>query len=442
MIEMRSFDDHRLLTHSRFLDWLEALPMRLAPAKQWQATIRNVKDIRGEEIARARLNEFLQSVPPEEKLSKAILINWASENLNKCKPVLLTERMNRYRPDLVIRAFDPETIPKRIRENYAKSSIVRSCELASFGYKILGATFDDMYGTGTGWFVYDNRWRLIPSGRHMNSLDAIDAAYTAAQGVFSDYVSSAPANKYERYSLLGRKEQYREWLVCLPQWPGNFFNYHFEVENVVLHLRTSVRHNDDGNAMLLVDEIQSDWHALGREYGYSDGSTNNSNESDAVPDGPFIKEWHELGIKIAIWIAVNSGISTVGFTTGDTQCERWDEYVGLRTLYDELIPNSLDKLRDKFGGFLYLVDVSVRKPAGEISSRAGLGWAIPTPDRPRQKKIVQNEVVAMRYWQAGVETTEEEVLAFDITSELAAIVKTKGVPTFGWWDASSLKSKQ
>jgi hypothetical protein len=416
--------------------------MRLAPAKQWQATIRNVKDMRGEEIARSRLNEFLQSVPPEEKLSKASLINCASENLSKCKPVLLTERMNKYRPDLFIRAFDPSTIPKRIRESFTGSRIVRSCELASFGYKILGAAFEDMYGTGTGWFVYDNRWRPIPpSGKYMNSLDAIDAAYTAAKGVFSDFVSSSPANKYERYSLLGRKEQYREWLAWLPKWKGGYINHHFGVKNLVLHLRTSVRHNEDGYPMLLVDEIQSDWHALGRDYGYLGDAPGESTVSDAVPDAPFIKEWHELGIKIAVWIAVKSGVSTVGFTTGDTQCKRWGKYGGLRTLYDDLIPNSLDKLRGKFGGFLYWADVSVRKPEGEISPQEGLGWAIPVAGNQQKQKIVKNEVVAMRYWQAGVETTEEEVLAFDISAELAAIVKTKGIPMFGWWEISTPKLK-
>jgi len=67
----------------------------------------------------------------------------------------------------------------------------------------------------------------------------------------------------------------------------------------------------------------------------------------------------------------------------------------------------------------------------------GIGWELKTADPKERPKIVNNEVVAMRYLQASARSRTEQVRTMEISPALAEIVKTKGVPLFGWWETPS-----
>jgi len=109
--------------------------------------------------------------------------------------------------------------------------------------------------------------------------------------------------------------------------------------------------------VLHVEEIQSDWHQLGREKGYQfkpekttnpDGTVtvdfgnnqkttfqNNSYADDAiqtatlnirgsVPDAPFKKNWHELAMKRLLNYAAENGYDKIAVTPGAEQAKRYD----------------------------------------------------------------------------------------------------------------------
>jgi hypothetical protein len=110
--------------------------------------------------------------------------------------------------------------------------------------------------------------------------------------------------------------------------------------------------------VLLVDEIQSDWHQEGRKKGYSTDirkptpeerkewreldsiDPNNrtteqyarlnyldhlmAGESFGVPDAPFKKNWHELAMKRVLDYASENGYDTVAITPGAEQAKRYD----------------------------------------------------------------------------------------------------------------------
>ena len=125
----------------------------------------------------------------------------------------------------------------------------------------------------------------------------------------------------------------------------------------------------DGKKMLLIEELQSDWHQAGREKGYkgqlkdlpndykvqsktdkdgyayyevldpqgnvfakdySKGSVTNQainrlNETvGGVPDAPFKDTWHQLALKRALKYAADNGYERVGLTTGAQQAKRYD----------------------------------------------------------------------------------------------------------------------
>ena len=147
---------------------------------------------------------------------------------------------------------------------------------------------------------------------------------------------------------------------------------HFGEQNVLAHLRVNDRVDADGKKMLLIEEVQSDWHQAGREKGYrkqgqperlkgeayqlpdgtygvkwEDGSVANlgwgkanaerlANEgkfTGDVPDAPFKDTWYQLALKRALRYAADNGYDRVGITTGKQQAERYD----LSKQVDELL---------------------------------------------------------------------------------------------------------
>jgi hypothetical protein len=238
-------------------------------------------------------------------------------------------------------------------------------------------------------------------------------------------IPEAVPTKYQRYQLPGG-ENYREILMTLPQKPQPLpegFNVdaysvngvtkygvydasgqrygsgatkdealqkfselhqdkpykssHFDEPNILAHIRVNDRVDADGKKMLLIEEIQSDWHQAGREKGYKGSPTKEAIEagteqarkmgysqrqiddmnseqlahftgaySSAVPDAPFKDTWYQLALKRVLKHAADNGYERVGLTTGKQQAQRfdlskqiskvmWDKETGRLTAYDK-----------------------------------------------------------------------------------------------------------
>ena len=141
-------------------------------------------------------------------------------------------------------------------------------------------------------------------------------------------------------------------------------------------MRVNDRVDADGKKMLLVEEIQSDWHQAGREKGYQNKSgiygekvtpeeykrgvelqNQQRNQSEPltpseqtelsdimtrheasivgarVPDAPFKDTWYQLALKRLTKYAAENGYERIGLTTGKQQAERFD----LSKQVDELL---------------------------------------------------------------------------------------------------------
>lgn len=251
-------------------------------------------------------------------------------------------------------------------------------------------------------------------GKIQNMRDAeADAAYVVPETI---------PTKYQKYQLAGG-ENYREILLKLPssktsmeeflnvvgkkyggntprtQWSPEdnamyekllqeertpiqpeYRSSHFSDPNILAHIRVNDRVDADGKKMLLVEEIQSDWHQAGREKGYQrkdltpnqielkyiapnvpegqnpanypgyyeafdkntgefigrhSGSLNqeqamrdavsSANQFKAgVPDAPFKDTWYQLSLKRILKYAADNGYERVGLTTGKQQAKRYD----------------------------------------------------------------------------------------------------------------------
>jgi hypothetical protein len=251
-------------------------------------------------------------------------------------------------------------------------------------------------------------WRESAPGSRMESQNAVlleeklrEAGDNRTVAEFLDAGSAQTDNtRYGTYTLPGG-ENYREILLTMPSSRPSIKNMsraeynaaidaadkagiqdfrstHWNQPNVLAHLRVNDRVDADGKKMLLIEEVQSDWHQAGRDKGYrtnakaelpegsrvfapgatdSPGQTNQaytvqipravngrslfygtteeealSNarsfiaqpSQSAVPDAPMKDTWYQLALKRALKYAADNGYERVGITTGARQAERYD----------------------------------------------------------------------------------------------------------------------
>lgn len=144
-----------------------------------------------------------------------------------------------------------------------------------------------------------------------------------------------------------------------------FKSPHYPQLNILAHVRLNDRVDSEGNRVLFIEEIQSDWHQEGRKEGYAvtetlyevynpkGGLERTVRSSEAaqsvidnrrfpdldsaedwavtpieskvgVPDAPFKKTWHEMTFRRVVQMAANQGYDAVAWTTGEQQNERFD----------------------------------------------------------------------------------------------------------------------
>jgi hypothetical protein len=263
--------------------------------------------------------------------------------------------------------------------------------------------------------------QFIVYGNDLSLHGAFNTAQEADKFV-NNYNAQIPygPSKYDKYQLPGG-ENYREILLKLPptenvvqQWmvyrpngasiggysseeyakraaqevggtykqgeslrgEAGYRSSHWNEPNVLAHMRVNDRVDAEGKKMLLIEEVQSDWHQAGREKGYASPADKkalqnelnnvakerndlvaelskyeqqngflslemqqrwdkfkekedllkqrNKDFSSQPPDAPFKDTWHQLVLKRAIKEAVDKGYDRIGLTTGAQQADRYN----------------------------------------------------------------------------------------------------------------------
>jgi hypothetical protein len=162
---------------------------------------------------------------------------------------------------------------------------------------------------------------------------------------------------------------------------NQFKSSHFDQPNILAHMRVS-DFEQDGKKIMLVDEVQSDWHQEGRKRGYASADINKRLEEskkefdeiglqiedlntrmaslsddqldefnrladerqklhdrqgflidegnalydkrrEGVPDAPFKTTWHELALRRAVREASEKGFDKIAIPTGSVQNDRY-----------------------------------------------------------------------------------------------------------------------
>lgn len=184
---------------------------------------------------------------------------------------------------------------------------------------------------------------------------------------------------YEEYSTPGG-DNYRERLIKLGG-ENQYQSSHWNAPNVLAHIRMKDRDAPNGDRLLHVEEIQSDWGQQGRERGFHDpknpyevyrigtnevvsrhpdyGSmwdayrthpeSSGMNYGDArerkIPAAPYVQNtqhWTDLAMKHVMREAALGDYDGVIFTPGQVHADRYgmEDASGMKGYYDNIVPKS------------------------------------------------------------------------------------------------------
>lgn len=314
---------------------VEALKVTKATPGQWEATIRNMPGVKPEERAWVGVDDWLRR--------------------------------------------QPKGVTKEEVLDYLRANEVQVREVEKGGVQVSALhvdALDDFLRDVEGLDASDARDLAVRAGRgDRDAIDEVEALGKGAQGMLEPfYQTGRSATEYSNYTLPGG-ENYRELLLTLPPREGEpYRSSHWQEPNVLAHVRFDDRTGPNGERILHVAEVQSDWHQQGRKVGYKSGRppeglraedkggyfevvdrdgkfVTNVYASDAatpelaiteaqrrlieqrrrtgfedgkVPDAPFKTTWPELAFKRVLRYAAENGYDRVTWDTGATNAERYD----------------------------------------------------------------------------------------------------------------------
>jgi len=310
-----------------------------------------------------------------------------------------------------------------------------------------------------------------------------------AKEIVNAYVSEKLGSaKFEQYQLAGEKKNYKEVLITIPKNNGEFINpVHFDEPNIVAHIRMNTRKDSEGNDTLFLEEIQSDWAQEGRKKGFRSISEDDKkriteiekklnvlgyfiknnkvatrsvdssgqeifmyrNPNDlvgearilandvaniykGVSDAPYVKKtdaWVKLALKKAIQEAILQNVSTISWTTGNQQGERYPgdptRTAGMNAFYGN---------ENESG----IVGKVAKKLIKELTGKEGVITEITiSQDKAPVNEFSQN---AVRDVLPGTQLSSTQP-SIEITPELKASVK-EGMPQFRKSSINWEKSKE
>ena len=352
---------------------VEGLKLEKGTPGQWEATIKNMSGVKAEERAWVGVEDWLRA--QTKPVTKAEVLDYIAEHEVKIGEVMhggeraalgapaaegYEIRYDRrtgfhdvYRNGEVLRdpdgaemGFDTEALARQHIERLVEAGGSATTLPVKFGSYTLpgGKNYRELLMTlpdrGTVHKEFPQRWIDVARNPRDNMWHRIDAA--GARDVVG-YDSRAAALR----GLELHRQAAREGL----EESANFRGGHWEEPNVLAHARFDERTGPNGEKILHVAEIQSDWHQKGRREGYDNeaafqdlikrrdaeqGDTPLRDElqrqidemgrtgNKGVPDAPFKTSWPELAMKRVLRYAAENGYDRVSWDTGQTNADRYD----------------------------------------------------------------------------------------------------------------------
>jgi len=352
--------------------------------------IRNTKGVKEDEIKWMGLDEFLES---KDKVTKQEVLDYVARNKLNVDEVVLGDAPEYVLDDIInseelkyLKAY-PETtkILRKILKKFNNrgpindqtmfENLRRSFLDSDAEYEIIKAAAEDAgYKYDIDEYLDNIKTSLMFDGSPRNYQTPVDS-------VISDFADNLDRTLYNKGILhnvdgtfysdkpelnLPKGENGREILLRYPVVdPDDAFSSenhwmeYGEGTNIFAHLRVNDRTDADGKKMLFIEELQSDWHQTGKQFGYENpdswwmggAGTNESGDIPYVPDAPMKNTWHETALRRAVRFAAENGYERIGITPSKVQIARnpTSKESGMKLNYDQKYPKYLSKYGKKWG---------------------------------------------------------------------------------------------
>ncbi|MGE0715076.1 MAG: LPD38 domain-containing protein [Alphaproteobacteria bacterium] len=325
---------------------IEAVKITRGPRDQWVGIVQNLaqKGVKRAEIEWSGVEQWLRDRPLGQPITKQDVLDYL-----RSQEVQVREVVKDGQPDQETK-YDQYTLPGG--RNYRELLLTLPREPAR----------DEVAPTPTASAPFMAEWDSL-SGRIRDARDR------------------RAADEVER--LEGQRDALHQRMVgaTIAERGGlrdNFRTNHFDEPNILAHIRFNERTGANGERVLFIEEIQSDWHQAGRREGYrvpgsrpptanlrvgwngvgwdvaspsgrwlgtlpaSAGATETEAlaaameefraavDEDAsisdrrVPDAPLKGTWQETAFRRMVRWAAENGFDRVAWTTGDQQADRFD----------------------------------------------------------------------------------------------------------------------
>lgn len=361
---------------------LESAKQNSAPASDWIAIVS--KGVTKDELNATGVVEWLKA-KGSDKVTKDDLLAYLKDHAVQITPVVLgasaelkqlTEERDRLGAELkALRLEIVDNLPSDIRDSVASAEHQKRLDKERELQDRVNAIEDKLIDINKPKF---GQYTLPGGENYREMLLTLPVPEQQTMDSLAREIYGTGVNN------LGPKEQEALREVFRQRDRDTIFQSgHFDQPNIVAHLRMDDRVDADGNKILFLEEIQSDWAQQGRETGFigdapaftelppgyqvksrkedgdanitrywiedasgnrvtadsynMEGAINNAindlndkargTTAGAIPSAPFVtdtREWVGLAMKHAIVEAVKGGYDGIAWTTGEQQAERYD----------------------------------------------------------------------------------------------------------------------
>ncbi len=252
-------------------------------------------------------------------------------------------------------------------------------------------------------------------------------------------------NKFTSY-VLPRGEHYTEWLITAPNLVTEYWGPHFALPNIVAHVRSTERWTPNGNHLLVLEEIQSDWNQELRE-AIQEAKRRNLVQGEDVeligwdddmeppPFNPYRNHWLESALRAMLLLAARQQISGIAWLPGKLHAERFPSANadGLATFYDRIVPAAVEKLAKSWNTKLDIAQFSTLSRNFKVRKLTKTGkWCVLNS---ASGQIVSEEFVhqyqAEIFRRSKESTVLESVTALFLSDEMRANIRKNGLPYLG-----------
>jgi hypothetical protein len=264
----------------------------------------------------------------------------------------------------------------------------------------------------------------------------------AAQGFVGQTRS---LNQFTSYVLPGG-EHYTEWLITAPNLPVEYWGEHFELPNIVAHVRTTERKTPAGARLLVLEEIQSDWNQALRKAiqeakerqpeGVEDRDPIGwDDDMEPPPENPYLNHWLDAALRMMLLLAANQGFAGVAWLPGTLHAERfpWANADGLKAFYDRIVPAAVEKLAKSWSARLEAAQFSTLSRHFDVRKLKGKAvWQV---FNVASRKVVGDNFTTYAAAEAFRRSLEDAVLeqvsALYLSDEMRDDIRNKGLPCLG-----------